>query len=28
MDAYGVPSTSGSPELIDWNVTYNCMPSQ
>jgi hypothetical protein len=28
MDAYGVPSTSASPELIDWNVTYNCLPSQ
>jgi hypothetical protein len=28
MDAYGVPSTTASPELIDWNVTYNCLPSQ
>ena len=28
MDAYGVTSTTASPELIDWSVTYNCLPSQ
>jgi hypothetical protein len=28
MDAYGVPTATASPELIDWSVTYNCAPSQ
>jgi hypothetical protein len=28
MDAYGVPSTTDTPELIDWKVTYSCVPSQ
>jgi hypothetical protein len=25
MDAYGVPSTTESPELLDWVVTYDCI---
>jgi hypothetical protein len=28
MDAYGVPSKSASPQLLDWSVTYSCLPSQ
>lgn len=28
MDAYGVTSMTASPELDDWNVTYNCVPSE
>jgi hypothetical protein len=28
MDAYGVPSTTAAPQLIDWTATYDCAPSQ
>lgn len=30
MDAYGTPTSSGeeTPQLIDWNVYYDCMESQ
>lgn len=28
MDVYGVPSTGATPELLDWNVTYSCLPSE
>lgn len=28
MDAYGVPSTTAGPQLIDWTATYDCAPSQ
>jgi hypothetical protein len=28
MDAYGVPSTTAAPQLIDWTATYDCVPSQ
>ena len=27
MDAYGVPSTSETPQLLDWAVTYDCVES-
>ena len=28
MDAYGVPTTTAAPQLIDWAATYDCAPSQ
>lgn len=28
MDAHGTPASSASPELLDWNVLYDCPPNQ
>lgn len=28
MDAYGVPSATSAPTLLDWTVTYDCVPSE
>jgi hypothetical protein len=28
MDAYGIPSSTESPQLLDWNVLYDCAPDQ
>jgi hypothetical protein len=28
MDAFGAPSSTESPQLLDWNVLYDCAPDQ
>jgi len=28
MDAYGTPAGTATPQLLDWNVLYDCRPNQ